>query len=114
MSDAAERRLENAMQSFVGAGPSNDAGGAAAQGHRLVQFYRSDAFLSETVGRFFAEGLVNGEAIFALATPAHRRMLCERLCNSGFDVPRLRQSGRLALFDAREVLDSFMRDGEPD
>lgn len=115
MSDAAERRLESAMPSFVGAGASNDgAVAAAAQRNRFVQFYRSDAFLSETVGRFFAEGLVNGESAFALATPAHRRMLCERLRDSGFDVPRLQQSGRLTLFDAREVLDSFMRDGEPD
>jgi PAS domain S-box-containing protein len=116
MSDAVERRLASAVSPFVGAaGASNDAGsGMDAPRNRLVQFYQSEAFLSETVGRFVVEGLVDGEFVFAVATHAHRRMLCEHLRNSGFDVPRLQQLGRLALFDAREVLDAFMCDGQPD
>jgi PAS domain S-box-containing protein len=115
MSDAAERRLEAATSHLVRASASNDGDALpATQGNRLVQFFQSDAFLCERVGRFVADGLVEGDSAFALATPTHRRALCEYLRKSGFDVPRLQQTGRLALFDAREVLDSFMCDGEPD
>jgi PAS domain S-box-containing protein len=115
MSDAAERRLESAVKSFVGAEASNDAAsGTSAHARRIVQLHPSTHFLSETVGRFFAKGIVDGECVLVMATAAHRRMLCEHLRDAGFDVPRLQQSGRLALFDAREVLDSFMSNGQPD
>ena len=54
-----------------------------------------------------------GEAAIALATPAHRADLLDRLAAS-VDVQGARADGRLAVLDARETLSQFVVDGRPD
>jgi len=79
-----------------------------------VQFYEDEAFLRETVARYLGGGLIADEPIVVIATEPHRRDFLSSLTAKGFDVDRAAASGRLALFDARATLDTFMVDGMPE
>ena len=79
-----------------------------------VKFYGDDDGLFSTVASFLAGGLANGEPAVVIATPAHRAGIVRRLEELLVDVPRVTTSGNLFLLDARELLNSFMRDSAPD
>jgi hypothetical protein len=79
-----------------------------------VKFYDDDSSLFATVAGFLAKGLVNGEPAVVIATEAHRSGIVRRLRQLSVDVPHVTKSGDLLLLDARELLDSFMRDSAPD
>jgi len=79
-----------------------------------VKFYGDDDSLFSTVASFLAGGLANGEPAVVIATPAHRAGIVRRLEELLVDVPRVTTSGNLFLLDARELLNSFMRDSAPD
>jgi DcmR-like sensory protein len=79
-----------------------------------VKFYGNDDSLFSTVAGFLAKGLVHGEPAVVIATEEHRSGIIRRLGDHFVDVPRATRSGDLLLLDARELLDSFMRNSAPD
>src|SRR5687767_9002507 len=79
-----------------------------------VQFYKDDASLAKTVGRFFADGLRAGEPGGVIATPAHIKAIVDGLAAEGFKASDLRRTGTLQTFDADKVLATFMVGNVPD
>jgi len=80
----------------------------------IVQFYRDDAQLLETLTRSIGGTLAAGGSAIVIATPARREMLAERLTGLGLDVAGAMQEGRYVAKDAAETLETFMVDGWPD
>ena len=78
----------------------------------VVQFYESEEFLYDTVARFLAPGLQNGDRVVVIAGSVHRGALTRRLEHLGTE--RALRSGQLVLLDARETLAKFMVEGMPD
>jgi PAS domain S-box-containing protein len=79
-----------------------------AQGRHTVKFYDDDRFLIDAVSELFEQALTAGAQCFALATEEHRIAISARLADSKVD------TSRLTMLDARETLDKFMADGQPD
>jgi anti-sigma regulatory factor (Ser/Thr protein kinase) len=71
----------------------------------LVQFYASDAELTERAVSF----VLGGEDAVAIlvATEPHRRAFVRRLAASGTDVAAAQAAGRLVVLDAQSTLDQF-------
>jgi signal transduction histidine kinase/ActR/RegA family two-component response regulator len=87
---------------------------ASTAGGHIVQFYDGEEFLAEAVTRFLGAGLIAGDRLVVIATPAHRKAFSDGLQAKGFDVERACAGGRLALLDARETLATFMSGNMPD
>src|SRR5687768_411479 len=88
---------------------------AASSGHfHAVRFYENAESLSRIVAEFLAEGLVMNQPAIVIGREAHCAAIEEVLMTRGFDVPRLRQTGQLALLDAETMLSKFMVDGMPE
>ena len=92
---------------------ASSASPSAGERH-VVQFYQNDRFLAETVAKFVGSGLVAGEPVLVIATPAHRDKFTAELRARAVDVDRACVSGQLVMLDARETLGRFMVDGSPD
>ncbi len=88
--------------------------GHPKSGSHVVQFYEGEAFLTEVVAHYLAEGLQGGEPLVVIASGPHREAFTARLARSGVDVAAECAAGRLTLLDARETLSRFMVDGLPD
>lgn len=84
------------------------------EGGHIVQFYRDDAYLIESVGAYIAASLEAGESAMIIATPGHREALAQSLGDRGIETERAIARGQLLLLDARETLGLFMADGMPD
>jgi signal transduction histidine kinase len=82
-----------------------------AHSHGL-QFYDSDEFLFDTVGRFLGAGLLAGDRLVVIATTEHRTGLMDRL--GSFDVDRAISEGQLLMLDAHQTLAAFMIGDAPD
>lgn len=80
--------------------------------HR-VQFYETDAFLTEHVGDFALDALQRGEPLILIATPEHVAQVEEYLIRRGLSIPELCKSGRIGCLDAQETLDRFIVEGQP-
>ncbi|HEY3121694.1 MAG TPA: MEDS domain-containing protein [Vicinamibacteria bacterium] len=80
----------------------------------VVQLYRDDRFLIETVALFAGVGIGKGEAIVLVATPSHLEAIERRLKGMGFDVDGLKLWGQLNVMDAAKLLSGFMVNGLPD
>jgi hypothetical protein len=81
----------------------------------VVQFYEDERFLANSVGRFLAGGLRQGQPGIVIATEAHRRAFVKVLKTThDIDVEAAKLSGQLTLLDARSTLARFMVDGMPD
>jgi PAS domain S-box-containing protein len=101
------------------ANPSNGSGAApdfTSEGgsEHLVQFYESDAFLSNRVSEFLEAGLQAGEAGIVIATPEHNAAMEKCLARRGIDLAALRRAGRFFSLDAKDTLSKFMVKGSPD
>src|SRR4051812_31160332 len=85
------------------------------QGHfHAVRFYESADSLARMVASFVAEGLTSNHPAILFATPEHRHAIGEQLTAMGFNIELLKTGGDLFIFDAREMLATFMVDGMPD
>jgi DNA-binding NarL/FixJ family response regulator len=82
------------------------------QGH-VVHFYTDDANLLDNLSAVFSDALSAGESVVAIITGSHREALLERLIAHGIDVGEATKKGRLAVFDAVELLNGLMEAGEP-
>jgi hypothetical protein len=87
---------------------------AAARPYHAVQFYGSDDRLFCAVGRFLAEGLIEGQPAVVIAVPSHRAGILHQLSARLIDVDRARKEGDLVLLDSEEMVDLFMPNGVPD
>lgn len=83
-------------------------------GVHSVQVYQKDACLVESVAALLATSLALGDSVLLVGTPEHRDGLAQALLALGLDVSGLIEDGRYTALDAREVMDSIMRDGMPD
>jgi hypothetical protein len=86
----------------------------ANPGHsHIVYPYTDDGRFVEAVGFYTACGLAEDGAVIVIATETHR---CEikRSLSAGGDVQALEANGQLMLFDAAELMNQFMVDGNPD
>lgn len=79
-----------------------------------VQFYRDDEGLLTTLSRFVRQGLHTGQPVVIIATAEHRAELMTRLVADGLPRDFFERAGALWLFDAREVLATFMDGALPD
>jgi PAS domain S-box-containing protein len=74
----------------------------------IVQFYESEEYLSQVVGRFLAEGCEVGEPNLVVASKPHWRSFVRELERLGFDTERALDSARLTFVDASECLSKFI------
>jgi hypothetical protein len=86
----------------------------ASRRQHSVQFYETDAFLCEAVGRFLHEGLAKGAPVLVIATAAHCAAFTEYLRANGWNCEAARHDGLLTLIDAHATLEMFMVGGMPD
>ena len=87
------------------------APGSGDHRHR-VQFYKNDRFLVWSVAEHLASSLQSGGSALVLATPEHRQAILEELGRR--EVPADSVLKRCLLFDAAEVLGSFLVQEWPD
>jgi MEDS: MEthanogen/methylotroph, DcmR Sensory domain len=90
------------------------SGSDAGPGQHAVVFYRNDAELFGTVGRFFAEGRAAGEPALLIATEPHAGGILDDLRARGIDVDRAVDRGDIVVIDAVEMLERILIDGEID
>jgi KaiC/GvpD/RAD55 family RecA-like ATPase len=87
----------------------------AEPAEHVVQLYgRDDQLLADHVTRYLLEGLRRGDGLLMIATPVHREAIVRRLCEEEAGARAAIESGRLMLLDARETLDRFMVEEQPD
>src|SRR5688572_26779683 len=77
----------------------------------VVQFYKSDEALIDTLEEFLGAGLQEGESVVAIATGAHLDSLEQRLRLAGIDLAKARASDRYIPLDAEKLFDLFMHGG---
>lgn len=83
-------------------------------GSHIVQFYEESDYLCEVVAEFLVAGLSNGDPAVVIATDRHRAAIVQHMQRRGVDLEHAGLHGRLTLVDARETLNSVLRDGTPD
>jgi PAS domain S-box-containing protein len=79
-----------------------------------VQFYETDAHLTDVVSRFIGAGLIAGDSAIVIATQQHQAMFERALSALGIDPAAVRANGRLMQLDARNLLARIMVEGRPD
>jgi diguanylate cyclase (GGDEF)-like protein len=89
------------------------ANATCGHGH-LVEFYETEAFVVDTVCRFLAPALREGDSAVVVATAAHRDAFERALEHVGIDVAAAVRDGRYIALEARDVLARFMVGGSPD
>ena len=80
----------------------------------VVQLYTDEQCLGRAVAHFLGAGLRDGGAAVIIGTPAHVRVICDRLDTAGVEVPKAVRRGQLVIADAEQCLARFMRDGLPE
>ncbi len=81
--------------------------------HSVHIYNESSALISRLCG-IVAASLKIGDSVVIVATADHRGELIKQLQNSGMEVRSHARDGRYTMFDAHEMLASFMRNGLPD
>ena len=80
----------------------------------FAQFYRTDAFLLDSLSTFITTGLNTGDACIVVATQAHRESLETRLKANGLDLSSASTQGMYFSRDAEELLAQIMVEDEPE
>lgn len=83
------------------------------QSEHHLQLFDSSKSLAETVSEFLFAAFQRGEPILVVATPEHREILSRRLAEAGVNVREAALANRLAIHDAVQMLDKFMRQDAP-
>ena len=78
-----------------------------------VQLFDSSKSLAETVSAFLMAGFRRGEPLLIVATPEHRELLGRTLHAAGLNLREAVAANRLAVLDAVQTLDKFMRQDMP-
>lgn len=88
---------------------------AALKNHsHVVDFYKSETHLSDTVRDFLRSGLHAGAAAIVVATAFHRDLFGRALTEAGVDLSEAQRCGRYLALDASDVLATFMAGSTPD
>ena len=82
--------------------------------NHVVQIYKNDIVLIESLSGFVAEGFRSGETSIIIATATHLELLQARLKEDKFDIEDLQQKGLYIPLDASDLLSTFMVNGWPD
>jgi hypothetical protein len=82
-------------------------------GDHLVQFYKTDEFLTETVTNFIAPALMNGEGAVVIATEPHLHQFEKALKDLQINTTVLMLTGQLLMLDADEMLSKFIENEIP-
>ena len=85
----------------------------AGQHEHVVEFYETTEFLVDTVCDFVGPNLHDGGAAVVVASGAHRAAFETALCDAGVDLEHAIAADRYISFDAAEMLDELMVDGQP-
>src|SRR5215208_5707093 len=72
-------------------------------GH-AVQFYETEEFLVESVGRFLSAGLHAAQPLLVIARGARLQAVRTELGMAGFDIEAAEQQAGVTLIDARDML----------
>ena len=86
---------------------------ADPRGH-VVQFYRRDDELAESVAGYAGEVIAGGGIAVVAVTPAHRLALRARLADAGLDPAAAELAGALVILDAGEAVRQFTVGGRID
>jgi hypothetical protein len=89
-----------------------DLEGAPGTSEHLLQIYEADAGLLDTLANFASAGLIAGQAVVPIATPAHLNALEVRL-RGRIDLELARKDDAYIPLDAERALHEFMVDGWP-
>ncbi len=79
-----------------------------ASEHHL-QLFDSSKSLADTVSAFLLDAFQRGESLLLVVTPEHRELLTARLEAAGINIREAELATRLAMLDAAQTLDKFMR-----
>lgn len=96
------------------ASPAGTDGARLHHGDHTVQFYESDAALTEPLAGFFGDGLRAGEGVVFVATRAHREAVAARLRRAGIDPDEAASAGLYLAIDAAEAAASITVEGHLD
>lgn len=83
-------------------------------GDHVVLFYDRDAELADRVSAYLLEAIRDDGVAIAVATPAHRRSIEERLAQAGLDVAAASARGSFLALDADETMRRFVTADRPD
>lgn len=84
------------------------------EGDHLVQFYKSETYLAESVANYVAPSLMNGEGVLIVATREHLDLFDTSLRELFINTSFLKLTKQLVMLDAKEVLGEVSRNGTPD
>jgi hypothetical protein len=70
--------------------------------------YRDDDELGARVSEFVLDAGYNGGAAIVIATPAHRRLIADRLAHGGLDIAAAQARGSYLALDATETMRRFI------
>lgn len=79
-----------------------------------VHIYETDDSLITRLCAIIATSLRLGDSALVIATADHRQRLVTALDGVGIDARACARDERFSMFDARQMLATFMRDGMPD
>jgi hypothetical protein len=88
--------------------------GEIAPCDHVVQVYENDEVFLSSLESFTADGLLTGDAVILIATPAHLHALMHRLEDHNFPVAAMRAADQFIPLDAEQTLAQFMVNGWPD
>jgi len=94
--------------------PWNDRLAEPLSKEHLVQVYRDDRVLVESVALYAGRGLGKGEAVILVATRAHLDAIVDRLRAAGFEAGDLQAWGQLTMIEAPSLMSRFISDGRID
>ncbi len=79
-----------------------------------VHIYENEELLVTRLCAIIATSLRLGDSALIIATAGHREQLVKALEQVGIDTRSCARDGRYTMFDARQLLSTFMLDGMPD
>lgn len=83
-------------------------------GDHLVQFYKDEKFLIETIVNYSAPALMNGEGVLIIASDLHLEMFEKSLRKLPLNTSLLRLTGQLVFLNVSEILPKIMTNDIPD
>jgi hypothetical protein len=88
--------------------------GEVAPCDHVVQLYEDDDIFLDSLEGFVSGGLLAGDGVIVIATPAHAASLAGRLIGRGIDLAAAKATDQYIELDAVDTLDKFMVGGWPD
>lgn len=86
---------------------------SVSHGDHVVLFYQDDDELAARASEFVLDAGYNGGAAIVIATPAHRRLIADRLGRAGLDITAAQARGSYLALDATETMRRFVAGNWP-